>query len=143
MVSSLLSHNLHLQFCCVQAIFALTYLVLKALFLRAIKRDTVSLLTFPFLCHGQFFSVNLSFEISTKLFFFSFLFTCYRCSVDFYLVYVMFLLTVISHFCSLLNNCSAPFAFLSFCSFVEIYPSTISRIILSIVQGGHPNYFSM
>ena len=55
-VSSLLAHNLHLLFFCVLSILALIWLVLLALFYAAIRRDSVSLLRFPFLSHVQVFS---------------------------------------------------------------------------------------
>ena len=55
-VSSLSPHNLHLLFCCVLSILALIWLVLMALFCAAIRRDSVSLLKFPFLKHIQVFS---------------------------------------------------------------------------------------
>ena len=48
-VSSLLPHSLHLLFCCVLSILALIWLVLMALSCAAIRRDSVSLLKFPFL----------------------------------------------------------------------------------------------
>ena len=47
MVSSLTPHCLHLLFCCVLSILALIWLVLRALFCAAIRRDSVSLLKFP------------------------------------------------------------------------------------------------
>ena len=47
------SHIPHFLFCCVLSIFALTYLVLMAMFCAAIRRDSVSLLNFPFLSHVQ------------------------------------------------------------------------------------------
>ena len=53
MVSSLSPHSLHLLFCCVLSILALIWLVLMALFCAAIRRDSVSLLKFPFLSHVQ------------------------------------------------------------------------------------------
>ena len=49
MVSSLSPHSRHLLFCCVFSILALIELVLMALFYAAIRRDSVSLLKFPFL----------------------------------------------------------------------------------------------
>ena len=52
-VSSLLPDNLHLLFCCVLSIFALTYFVLMALFRATIRRNFVSLLRFPFLSQCQ------------------------------------------------------------------------------------------
>ena len=48
-VSSISTHNLHLLFCCVLFIFALT----------TIRRDLVSLLRFSFLCHVQVFSCDI------------------------------------------------------------------------------------
>ena len=49
MVSSLSPHSLHLLFCCVLSILALIWFVLMALSRAAIRRDSVSLLKFPFL----------------------------------------------------------------------------------------------
>ena len=51
MVSSLSLHRLHLLFCCVLSILALIWLVLMALFWAGIRRDSVSLLKFPFLSY--------------------------------------------------------------------------------------------
>ena len=51
MVSFLSSHSLYLLFCCVLSVLALIWLVLPALFCAAIRRDSVSLLKFPFLSH--------------------------------------------------------------------------------------------
>ena len=48
MVSSLSPHNLHLLFCCVLSILALIWLIFIAVFYAAIKRNLVSLLSFPF-----------------------------------------------------------------------------------------------
>ena len=48
-VSSLSPHRLHLLFCCVLSILTLIWLVLMALSCAAIRRDSVSLLRFPFL----------------------------------------------------------------------------------------------
>ena len=48
-VSSLSPHSLHLLFCCVLSILTLIWLVLMALSWAAIRRDSVSLLRFPFL----------------------------------------------------------------------------------------------
>ena len=55
MVSSLLPHSLHLLFCCILSIPAFIWLVLMALSCAAIRRDSVSLLKFPFLSHVQVF----------------------------------------------------------------------------------------
>ena len=52
-VSSLSPHSLHLLFCCVLSIHALIWLVLMALSCAAIRRDSVSLLRFPFLNQVQ------------------------------------------------------------------------------------------
>ena len=51
MVSSLSPHCLHLLFCWVLSILALIWMVPMALFCAAIRRDSVSLLRFPFLSH--------------------------------------------------------------------------------------------
>ena len=53
MVSFLSPQSLHLLFCCVLSILVLIWLVLMALFCAAIRRDSVSLLKFPFLSHVQ------------------------------------------------------------------------------------------
>ena len=58
MVSSL---SPHLLFCCVLSILALIWLVLMALFCAAIRRDSVSLLMFPFLGHVQVLSCEILF----------------------------------------------------------------------------------
>ena len=59
MVSSLSPYSLHLLFCWVLSILALMWLVLKALSCAAIRRDSVSLLKFPFLCHVQVLSCEI------------------------------------------------------------------------------------
>ena len=59
-VSSLSPHNLHLLFCCVLSILALIWLVLMALFCVAIKRNSVSLLRFPFLSYIYVFLCEMS-----------------------------------------------------------------------------------
>ena len=55
MFSSRSPHNLHLLFFCVLSILTLIWLVLMALFYAAFRRDSVSLLKFPFLSHVQLF----------------------------------------------------------------------------------------
>ena len=60
-VSSLSPYSLHLLFCCVLSILALIWLVLMALFCAAIRRDSVSLLRFPFLCQVQEFWCEMFF----------------------------------------------------------------------------------
>ena len=66
MVSSLSLHNRHLLFCCVLSILVLICLVLMTLFCAAIRRDTISLLRFPFLSQVQFFTL-LSISSFAKL----------------------------------------------------------------------------
>ena len=56
MVSSLSPHSLHLLFFCVLSILALIWFVLMA-----IRRDSVSLLMFPFLSHVQVLSCEILF----------------------------------------------------------------------------------
>ena len=59
-VSSLSPHNLLLPFCYVFSSLALILLVLMMMFWAAIRRDSVSLLRFPILCHVQLFSYEMS-----------------------------------------------------------------------------------
>ena len=61
MVSSLSPHSLHLLFCWVLYILALICLVLTALSCAASRRDSVSLLKFPFLRHVQVLSCEMLF----------------------------------------------------------------------------------
>ena len=61
MVSSLSPYSLHLLFCYVLSILTLIWLVLKALFCAAIRRDSVSLLKFPFLSHVLVLSCKMLF----------------------------------------------------------------------------------
>ena len=61
MVSSLSPHSLHLLFCWVLSILALIWLVLTALSSAAIRRNSVSLLKFPFLSHVQVLSCEMLF----------------------------------------------------------------------------------
>ena len=61
MVSSLSPHSRHLLFCWVLSILALIWLVLTSLSCAAIRRDSVSLLKFPFLSHVQVFSCEMLF----------------------------------------------------------------------------------
>ena len=74
-VLSLSLHNLHLLFCSILSIFALT--VFMALFCAGIRRDPVSLLRFPFLYHVQVSSCEILLEMSIELFSFPFLFSCF------------------------------------------------------------------
>ena len=60
-VSSLSPHSLHLLFCCVLSILALIWLVLMALCCAAIRRDSVSLLRFPFLSQVHVFCCEMLF----------------------------------------------------------------------------------
>ena len=50
-VSSLSPHNQHLLFCCILSILILIWLVIMALFCATIRKDSISLLKFPFLSH--------------------------------------------------------------------------------------------
>ena len=61
MVSSLSPHSLHLLFCYALSILGLIWIVLVALFCAAIRRDSVSLLKFPFLSHVQVLSCEMLF----------------------------------------------------------------------------------
>ena len=61
LVSSLSPHNRHLLFYCVLSILVLIWLVLIALFCAAIRRDSVSLLKFPFLTQVQVLSFEMLF----------------------------------------------------------------------------------
>ena len=63
MVSSPSPHSLHLLFCWVLSILVLIWLVLMALSCAAIRRDSVSLLKFPFLSHVQVLSNYFKFLI--------------------------------------------------------------------------------
>ena len=60
-VSFLSLHSLHLLFCCVLSILALIWLVLMALSYAAMRRDSVSLLKFPFLSQVQVFWCEMLF----------------------------------------------------------------------------------
>ena len=60
-VLSLSLHSLRLLFCCVLSILALIWLVLTALFYAAIRRDSVSLLKFPFINQVQVLSCEMLF----------------------------------------------------------------------------------
>ena len=60
-VSSLSLHSLHLLFCCVLSILALIWFVLMALSCAAIRRNSVSLLRFPFLSQVQVFWCEMLF----------------------------------------------------------------------------------
>ena len=59
-VSSLLHHDLHLLFLSVLSIFALTEIVLMALFYAAIKSDSVSLFKYPLHSNIQVISWAIS-----------------------------------------------------------------------------------
>ena len=65
-VSSQSLHSLHLLFCCVLSILALIWLVLMGLFCAAIRRDSVSLLKFPFLSQVQVLSCEMLFISHSK-----------------------------------------------------------------------------
>ena len=65
-VSSVSPHSLHLLFCCVRSILGLIWLVLTALFCAAIRRDSVSLLKFPFLSQVKVLSYEMLFICRLK-----------------------------------------------------------------------------
>ena len=65
-VSFLSPHSLHLLFCCVLSILALIWLVLMVLSCAVIKRDSVSLLRFPFLTQVQVFWCEMLFTRRLK-----------------------------------------------------------------------------
>ena len=67
MVSSQSPHNLHLLFFRLLSILTLIWLVLIALFCAALRRDSVSLLRFPFLSHVHAFSCEVSLVSRLKL----------------------------------------------------------------------------
>ena len=84
-VSHLSPRNLYLLFCCV-FFYSCFDIVLMALFCAVVRRDSVSLLRFSFLCHVHVFSWKISFvclwlEMCIQLFFFLFLFPGYFGSV--------------------------------------------------------------
>ena len=85
MVSSLSPHSLHLLFCWVLSILALIWLFLMALSYAAIRRDSVSLLKFPFLSRVKILSCEILFisrlNPPIELFSFPFLFPSYCHSV--------------------------------------------------------------
>ena len=54
-ISSLSPHSQHLLFCCVLSILALIWLVLMVLSCAAIRKDSISLLRFPFPSQVQVF----------------------------------------------------------------------------------------
>ena len=65
-VSSLSPRSGHLLFCCVLSILALIWLVLIALSCAAIRRNSVSLLRFPFLSQVQVFWCEMLFISRSK-----------------------------------------------------------------------------
>ena len=107
MVSSLSPHSLHLLFCCVVSILALIWLVLMALFCVAIRRDSVSLLNFPFLSHVQVLSCEMFISRLMELFFLPFWFPNFCHSVIYRVVGIVsdgryqssfvFLVTLVLH----------------------------------------------
>ena len=92
-VSSLSPHNLHFLFWCVLFFLALIWLVLMALFCAAFRRDSFSLLRFPFLRHVQVFSWDMllisDLKRSWSCFSSHFLFPIYCHSVGFSVVTIV------------------------------------------------------
>ena len=106
-VSSLSPHSLHLLFCWVLSILALIWLVLMALSCAAIRRDSVSLLRFPFLSQVQVFWCEMLFISRLKavtVFYFPFLFLSCR-SIVYHVV------RIVSDGC---NQCSFVFFYVVF-----------------------------
>ena len=89
-VLSLSPHNLFLLFCCVLSIFALTLLVLTALFCSAIRKDSVFLLRLPFPNYVQVFLCEISSVCRLK-----YPYNCFSSHFCF-MLHVLFLVTVIS-----------------------------------------------
>ena len=108
-ILSLSQNNLYLLFCCVLSIFLF----------RENLRDSVSLLSFPFLNHLQVFPCEISLICRLKFpynFFFPFfLFTCCCCSVDPCVVWVVS------------SRCN-PFFFFSFYEVFELFYRCIDAI---------------
>ena len=124
-VSSLSPHNLHLLFCCALSILALICLVLMALFYATIRRDSVSLLKFPFRSQVQVLSCEMFFSRLKRpgLFFFPFLFPSYCHSV------VHRVVTIVSDVCN-----QSPFVL--FLCIIIIIIIIISIIILIFKLSG-------
>ena len=103
MVSSLSPHNLHLLLFCVLSILALLWLVLLALFCAATKRNSVSLLRFPFPSHLHIFSCVMllvsQLKCQQSYFLFPFLFSGHFRSANshsFWLLWSVFLCAFLS-----------------------------------------------
>ena len=98
-VSSLSLHSLHLLFCCVLSILALIWLVLMALSCAAIRRDSISLLRFPFLSQVQVFWCEMLFISHLKRSsscFFSYFFFLVVVILSSIVLSISFLMAVIS-----------------------------------------------
>ena len=89
-VLSLTPHNLHLLFCCVLSILALIWLVLMALFCAAIRRDSVSLLWFPFINQVYVFSFEISLVSRLK--------SCFSSHFCFLVIVVLLILVLLVMF---------------------------------------------
>ena len=100
-ISSLSPHNLHLLFCYVLSIVALTLLVLMALFWVAIRKESVSLSRLPFPRHVQVFSCEILSACRLK-----YPYSCFSSNFCFLVIvvllsivlFVLFLVAVISLF---------------------------------------------
>ena len=121
-------YNLHLLFCCVLYIFALTLLVLVALFGLLSEVIQFFSLSYPFLAMSKIYCVRFRFFFSLKISIniFPFLFSGYFCSVDVCVVWID------SGYC---NQYSPAFLMQSFSRYID--GSTLSTI-----QAGHLPFFS-
>ena len=127
-VLSLSPHNLHLLFCRILSILALTYLVLMVLFCAAINKDSVSLKRFPFFRHVQVFSWEISLVYRLK-----YPYTCF--STHFFLVIFVLLKLVLSLlFLEAVISFPPRFFMLSSCIDVSIFSYQSSRIDVSILS---------
>ena len=102
MVLSLSPRNLHFLYCCVLGFLALIWLIFMALFCAVIRRDSVSLLKFPFLSHVQDFSCKMLFISRLK-----------RPEICFpspfcFQVFIIYLVSVVS---IIFNGCNQSFMF--------------------------------
>ena len=114
-VSSLSPHSLHLLFCCFLSILALIWLVLMALFCAANRRDSVSLLKFPFLSQVQVFWCEMLFISRLKC-----PWSCF--SSHFYFLVIVILLSIVLSVSFLMAVISPPLCFstLSSCHCIDM-----------------------
>ena len=143
-VSSLLPHNLHLLFSCVFSIHALVWLVHIALFWAAIRRDSVSLLRFPFLSHVQVFSCKMLL-ISPSSYFsshFGFLIIVVLLVLVLSVMFLVAIISLSSHFCMKSSSCCIDMSSLSSMLACPLPPSFLNTYCLSTSYLGY-NAFCM